>query len=555
MLLAASTLGPSQLGIDRLAGAAEHNSPAIRIDLNSLPAEVLNCNVCRMRLGLKPIPGGGSTDFAEHDRIAALEQSEKSRPKLAPEKVTPTKKVEILDSQQQSVESSPNENLPSKKANIAPVQVPQTEVGVEIESQVNSVSASDQAEANRLKQFSSIAQAEQSVRTGDSVSDVIENIDLNTTSNSRITSQSALQIELELAKKQLLQRDGIIQQFNSNQSKFESQISELSSVNRQNQSNLDARSKELQRVVEQLEEVTRTNNGQKTELKSQLEDTRRELSVLQANQKIRESELKSGGEQKLQELTNQLTQAKSSLSNAAEEASMLQRQRDGFERELAAVTIQLQNSRAQIDSLQSEAGDLEDVTGDQIPAAQVRKLIQTANQRIATMLARNTALEQELKTALQSDAPKSVESAVAETSAADQRQLDQLRGDLEQQAAMFIQSQLQWDEQRDELIAKVTAAQQQTAQLQSKLAAASKLALANIAEPKSDPKVDSEPTQAVKSPQAETFAPPPAEFEVGQKETEVTDETNAPPTLNRGPKGQSRAPRKTEPEATNRRDF
>ena len=39
-------------------------NPATCIDLSSLPPDVLNCNVCRMRLGLPPIAGGGPLDAA-----------------------------------------------------------------------------------------------------------------------------------------------------------------------------------------------------------------------------------------------------------------------------------------------------------------------------------------------------------------------------------------------------------------------------------------------------------------------------------------------------------
>lgn len=378
--------------------------PVIKIDLSKLSPEVLKCNVCRMRLGLKPIPGGGTLDTAEHDAQAERQASQSNNP---------------LDRDEATKSQSPADQAEAKPLAsdkpIAPVK-PNTKQfeSHNLENQ-ESLSAGTKG---RLEQFSSPSDATRFSSGDQSVTPQI-------VGSTRLNSPTALQIELEVAKRQLTDRNATIEGFNSNQLQLESKIAELTIANKQYASSLSAQSTSLESLNTQLSQKTSDAASKISQLSQELESTKRELSTSVANQKKSADELTKANSVQISDLNTQLKTAESRAEEFKSQADALRRQRDGFERELQA---DKQSNKAPANDSDANSSVLQ---GSLEKAQRELNDAQAANKTLEAKIAN---LEQQI-----ADQQKSTQ------------EIESLRVQLEQQAAQMLSSQAAWDAERAEL--------------------------------------------------------------------------------------------------------
>ncbi len=467
------------------------NGPAIRIDLASLPPEVLNCNVCRMRLGLSPIAGGGTTDFAVHDAMARSQSasspnsqtSKQTVPTPASNGSNPASSQSAEMIQPESVLATPSSTSSSLTApkNLAsdlmpPLVVPATQqpsapnlqTNDALETQNLNSQATSSAESNRLSQFSSLAEAQRSAAAANaankSFDDATPGSDLSLRANAllnsgsgitgsptfdtRFQSPASMQIELELAKKQLAERNNLIEQFNANQSKLESQISQLSTTNRQYETALQSRSKVADEALEKLRKQSSESSKKLATLQKELDAKRRELSIAQAESKMQSTDSNKQTQAAQEDLLLRANQADARSAEAEKIAESMRRQRDGLQRELSAMSDQLSKAKEDL------AANSPTASSDQELRVELKKLTASRDR----LLQENMALQATVKEAEQAvTAAKDNDSPTADAvMPASSDQLDELRVQLEQQAATFMQAQSQWDSERDALIQELT---------------------------------------------------------------------------------------------------
>ncbi len=521
-------------GFSASVALAQQSGPVIRVDLASLPAEVLNCNVCRMRLGLQPIPGGGTTDFAEHDRQAALSQVQPASASLPSTPNAPSKTVEP------AAEPQPAEPVNSAESVTAEVQEPSPESyetnpapADTLLAPKRDVTPATPAESseNRLSQFSSSAEAQQSVAPIADNSYSAPTVE----GDYRFRSPTAVQIELELAKKQLAERNALIEKFNQNQANLETQISQLSLTNRQLQAALQARSDSAEKATSQLQKVATESSEKMSQLQRELDNTKRELSVATGKLKLQGQELEVATRSELESLRTKLTDGEAALQKAVAELESMRRQRDGFERELATV----QESLRKDENLEGPVDASDDRTA---------RLIAAAREKIAKLNESNAALTKELEAFRQRGT-----TSTTTVQGVSMEQFGEMRTQLEQQAAIFMEAQTKWDAERASLLSELAKAKSDAKPTDvSRNAEAVVQENAEMKEaattPAPDASSEDEPTAATTVTGNE--ASKEATSESGSEASKP--EATAPVA---GPKKPSRAPRKTDEDIQERRDF
>ncbi len=434
------------------------SGPSIRIDLNSLSPEVLKCNVCRMRLGLAPIAGGGSLDVAAHDAAITkpAASAEATSPSiievekavtLKPEAIATTSPSDevvgtsIASSQAATAQTTAAtepvvaQELPA--ANDKPQSVTQEETKASDAKLTDP--QSDNVNANRLSQFASPAEAATTAASPEVLSQPAQE-------NPRFSSPSALQIELELAKRQLKESHELIERFNQNQSQLESQIDQLTAANRHYESSMQNQTQATEKLTAQLSEKNNQHAVKLNELQRELESTKRELSKALAQQKILEREQASSEDSRTAELQTQIDSLRNEVESFKSQAELMKRQRDGLERELAAARNRAAKDAAQSNTPADEA---------QLAAAQSKiNELETLIDRYKSEL-RKRASESATNALQDSPATAAVGKDSDGQQDALQKQVEALRTQIEQQAAQMLSAQATWDDERAKLMQKL----------------------------------------------------------------------------------------------------
>jgi hypothetical protein len=505
------------MGVEESTASAQQSSsnsevinpvPVIKIDLRSLSPEVLKCNVCRMRLGLEPIAGGGTLDPALHD--AQSQSSNQSEGKAIEAEDLPA------NSAVQSVQPSVDQLASGSDPTFRPSGSDQSSKKLEAHNSERQGSPSSESEY-KLEQFASPSEATR-FSTGNQSA-----VTLPASESGKLSSPTSIQIELELAKRQLVDRNLTIENFNTNQIQLESKIAELTATNKQYASTVNSQSTMLENLNTQLRQQSSESTTRLNQVQQELETTKRDLSVAVANQEETAEKLTKSTDTQMAELAARLKNAENRVEEFKTQADLYRRQRDGFERELQAMNespaAKDKEKQGGTDLLQ---GSLEKSRRELDDARRANETLQTEVSELKQQVAGQQKIGNELEA---------------------------LQTQIDQQASQLLNAQAAWDAERTELLKKIP----QEASPEPNPENAVKPARQQSAE---SPKVQIDvPSQARESGQRE----------VGERPNELTtSEETLPKKLKddspsspfrAGPKLRSRSPRQPKEDASSRHGF